>query len=400
MIAAIIEARPPAARRRLWIAVITAMLMLMPVARAISIILPREGGSVSDFDVFHMAAQAILAGNLARAYDFAWFNDFQRQLFGHDFDIPWSYPPPFALVVAPLGLMARGWAYLLFMQVTLLAYLVTLQRLAGDRLQAALLLLFVPIIAVVIWGQNGLLTGTLAGLTCLGLANQRRWAGVPLGLMIIKPHLALGFAVYVVARRDWRTFWTAGAVAVGMAMLSALVFGVAAWQAFFTAAAFASAKLSTGFFPFYRMVSSYAAVRSLGAPASAAMLAQAVTAIVAIAAIIAAGRRLPVRQSVGITAIASMMISPYAFDYDLLGMGAGIALLLPDLVRLGRPWERSLAYAGMMFAGSYGLVVRSIIGVPAVPVEQLPPGLGVIGVVACLGLSWRMLGRGRGEVAR
>jgi hypothetical protein len=391
LIAAIIEARPPAGRQRLWAGIIAATLALIAGARAISIPL---GGSVSDFDVFHIAAQAILKGHIVEAYDFAWFNDFQRQLFGKAFDVPWSYPPPFALVVAPFGWLTRGWAYLAFMQVTLLAYLATLHRLAGDRLQAALLLLFVPIIAVVVFGQNGLLTGTLAGLTCLGLAKGKRWAGVPLGLMIIKPHLALGFAVYVVASRDWRSFWTAGATAAAAVLVSALVFGIAAWQGFFTAAAFAGAKLPAGFFPFYRMVSGYAAVRSLGAPADAALVAQAVSAIVAIAAIVAAVRRLPVHHAIGITAIATMMISPYAFDYDVPVMGAGVALLLPDLVRLGRPWERSAAYAAVMFAGSYGLVVRSIIGVPAIPVEELPPGLGVIGVVGCLWVCWRVLDRG------
>lgn len=391
MIAAIIEAGQAPALRRLHVTALVVILCLLPLARGLSLMLPANAGLATDFDVFHLGARAILAGDLERLYDFAWFKDFQRATFGREFNAPFSYPPTFALAIAPFGLVARGAAFILFIGLTLAGFLRVLPRLGRESLPAALSLLLLPIFGVVIFGQNGLLTGALAGLACLGLAGRRRWAGVPIGLLIIKPHLAIGFAVYVIVNRDWRSFLTAGAVAGGVAALSALIFGLAAWQGFFTAAANAGRLLPTGFFPFYRMVSVYAAVRSWGAPATLATLAQVASAVLALAAIIIAQRRLPPRQAVGITAIATLLFSPYAYDYDLLIAGSGLALLLPDLLARGSPAARSTLYGLFLFAAGYGLALRTWLGeAPRAPAD-LPIALAAVGLVGCLAMVWRVL---------
>lgn len=389
MLAAIIEAADAPARRRLYLLLFAAVLVAATLLRPVRIELGPPGAPFSDFDYFHAAGVAVLEGDFVRAYDEGWFRSHQARLYGQDLRGPWSYPPPFGLVVAPFGLFSRGWAMLLFMLPGLLAYLWTVRRLAGARPATALLLLLGPCLGVTLFGQNGFLTGTLGGLTALGLAERRRWAGVPLGLMVIKPHLALGFGLYALVRRDWPTLAIAAGTAAAAAGLATLAFGAAVWPAFAAAVRFAGDGLAAGYFPLASMVSAYAAAATLGLPAAAAMAVQAASAGLAAALIIVAALRLPVRQAVGLTAFATVLISPYAFAYDLLTAGAGLALLLPDVVRLGRPWERSALYALFVASACFSLVqdFRAV----AEPLPALP----AFGLWACVALLWRMLARDR-----
>jgi hypothetical protein len=45
-----------------------------------------------------------------------------------------------------------------------------------------------------------------------------------------------------------------------------------------------------------------------------------------------------------------VMISPYAYDYDLPILGVGMALLLPDLTRLASGCERAAIYSMTLIA--------------------------------------------------
>ncbi len=65
---------------------------------------------------------------------------------------------------------------------------------------------------------------------------------------------------------------------------------------------------------------------------------------------------MPARFTLGIAAIVSVMISPYAYDYDLPIVGVGLALLLPDLPKVTSPRERSVMYGLIMLVGAYGLL--------------------------------------------
>jgi hypothetical protein len=387
MISAMFEAITVPARRSLYVVLLVLVLVSVATVRPARIILSPADAPTSDFDYFHAGARAALEGQLDRAYDEPWFRAYQQQLYARDLHGPWSYPPPFGLVVAPFGLVDRGWALLLFMQLTLFAYLLTLRRLAGDWLSLLLLLMLVPMMGVILFGQNGLLTGTLAGLSCLGLADRRRWAGIPLGLMIIKPHLALGLGLYVLASRDWRTFWTAGATAAAAALAATLAFSASVWPAFLAAAAFAGEQLPTGYFPLFRMISAYAAARSMGTPHALALAVQLASALAAIALILVAQRQLPRRMAIGIAALATLMISPYAFDYDLMIAGVGMALLLPTLVALGRPAERSALYMLFIASATYGLVLE--FQHPTAPRVSL----AAIGMWLVIALVWRIVGR-------
>jgi hypothetical protein len=181
------------------------------------------------------------------------------------------------------------------------------------------------------------------------------------------------------------------ALTVALALAAAtLALGTSVWPAFLAGVAHTSERLAGDGFPFYRMVSTYAAARTLGASPLVATAMQAVMAVLAIAAIAMAQRRLPLRQALGIACIAGLMISPYAFDYDLPIAGIGLVLLLPTLAQSGRPAELVLAYAAFLLAVSWGSVV------PHGPGAS-PLAAGGLAMPVLLALAIRMLWRGQGE---
>lgn len=335
------------------------MLMLMTVAFMVI-----NGGishfgvvgkpTASDFDAFYMASRLALRGDIVASYDYAQYVQQQIELMGKNYRLTWSYPPPYNLVVAPLALLPRGLSFGVFFAVTAGAYLLMLRRAAGDQFLTMLLLMLGPVCANMFFGQNGLLTGTLIGLTVIGLRDRRGWAGIPLGLMIIKPHLALALALYVVIDRRWQVFFVA-ALTVGIAsLLPLLLLSPDIWDAFLAGIRNTAGFLQGRFYPFCRMVSAYASLRSAGLPADVALAGQGVVAVTALAAIVLAQRRLPTVQALGFAACASLVMSPYAYDYDMPVIGAGLALLLPTLLANSGRWERSLLYANFFVICGWG----------------------------------------------
>ena len=90
-----------------------------------------EAGQATDFAAFHIAAQRVWLGDVELAYQFQWFMKMQAEASaGATGFMPWTYPPQFALLLSPLALLPGWAAYLLFMAVTLGAYLATLREIA------------------------------------------------------------------------------------------------------------------------------------------------------------------------------------------------------------------------------------------------------------------------------
>src|SRR5713226_9567232 len=252
-----------------------------------------ENRSLHDFDGFYIAAQMVWRGTIEQAYHFATMLPMQQQLDpnGSVYFLPWTYPPQFDLVVAPLAFLPLGTAYCLFTTGTLVLYLVTLRQVAGDCFALVLLLLFPAFAMTIGSGQNSFLTGTLIGLVCLNMRRRQSLAGLSLGLMVIKPHLAVAFALYTLVARRWKAALVAAATVVVTSALATVLLGAGIWTAFFEGVQESRIFLESGLYPTHRMISSYAALRSFGFPTWAAFAGQAVTAILALAVVWLAIRR-------------------------------------------------------------------------------------------------------------
>jgi hypothetical protein len=173
--------------------------------------------------------------------------------------------------------------------------------------------------------------------------------------MVIKPHLAVAFAAYSILKRHWTTVVTAASVVLASSALCTLVFGVEIWTALLQSVHDSSMFLERGYYPLFRMISFYASLRTVGFSGPVAFVGQALIATLALGVVgIFVHKRMPLRTTLGLTAMVSVCISPYAYDYDLPIVGVGFALLLPELQAVSREDERGIVYAALMLAGAYG----------------------------------------------
>jgi hypothetical protein len=392
-------AKSSATKRALYfraILLIIALVLIPTAAELWGVKFRAESHKLLDFDGFYIAGQLVWRGTIEQAYRFVTMSQLEKSLSSSDAFQPWTYPPQFDLLVAPLGLLPLGLAYSVFMIGTLVAYLATLRRIAAEYFVPVLILLAPVIVITVRCGQNGFLTGTLIGLTCIGLQSRRSLAGLPLGLMIIKPHLAVAFAVYTLFNRRWGTALVAATTVAATSALATVLLGPAVWTAFLDGVTEARSFLEHGFYPFFRMISLYAVVRTFGFSALVATAAQVLVAIFALGMVVLASRQLSPRQSLGIAAIATLLISPYAYDYDLLILGIGLGLLLPDLTDLGTQRERLALYALILFIGFFSIAQTVILPESTSNVvigEDVGISLGGLALVAILIITWRILQR-------
>lgn len=352
-----------------------------------------------DFHAFYLAGQLVWAGKIDEAYHFAHMFRLLTEFTGRETFLPWSYPPPYNLVVAPLSFLPLGTAYFAFTTATLAAYLGILWRLSGQNLAPVLLSITPALIVTVVCGQNGFLTGTLVGLACMGLLQRRPSAGLPLGLMVIKPHLAAGLALHTILTCRWRTAFVAALTVAATSALATFALGPAVWTAFLNGLHETRVFLEAGLYPLHRMISPYAAVRSLGAPAAVALACHAGVALLSLALIcLAAQRKMAPSQQLGIAVLGSLLVSPYAYDYDLTLYGIGLALLLPDLLRLASQREQAAVFGLSFFTSAWGLAKTTGLelqfGPQASINEVSPASLGGITLVALMLLIWRILSRG------
>lgn len=332
-----------------------------------------------DFDMFHLVGQMIWRGELHLAYRFETLLEAQRTVTGGTSFMPWTYPPQFDLLVAPLAL--------------------TPLWLAGEHLPLVLFATFPALTITIACGQNGFLTGTLIGLACLELKQGRSLAGISLGLMVIKPHLAATAAIYTIVSGRWTAVIVAAVTVATSSAMASLAFGPEIWSSVAGAVKEARVFLEHGMYPFFRMVSVYAALYSLGLPAKAALAVQIMAAVLCLLTVgYMAYRAFPIRSALGFAVMSSLLVSPYAYDYDLPIFGVGLALLLPDLIRLSTTNERAGIYGLTFLASLFGLAQTLRLQVQYGPNakfddEFTPLSLAGLFLIIILGMTWRILAR-------
>ncbi len=357
--------------------------------------------AVIDFDAFWLAGKMVWAGRAGDTYSFSLFKIEQRTISTAEKFMTWTYPPPYDLVVAPLALMPPLVAYLAFVLVTLVAFLVVLQKLSKREPVTVLAVLAGAMLTTIVCGQNGFLIAALVGLTAIGLLGGHRWAGIPLGLLIIKPHLVLGLVLYVLLDRRWSVVAVAAATVGATALLTTVLLGPAIWTAFVTGVAETGRILAGGTYPFFRMISAFASLRTMRLSVEICFAVHIAVALIALAGVVLARFRLAPRDAIGVAIIAGLLFSPYAYDYDLPILAIGLALVLPALIRLGRGWERWLMYACIAVAGGTGFVQSMRPPTPYKNIVGAAPDFitlaGPLLIVAML-VMWRIFARGDGLV--
>lgn len=315
----------------------------------------------SDFMGFWATAQVLLAGNGPAAYDEAALTAAQVAAAGTT-DVPhytMLYPPPGLLLILPLGLLPYLASLALWLAGTMAAYLVVLWAAWRHPLVPYLALAAPAVFVTVSHGQNAFLSGALLGGALLALPKRPVLAGVLIGLLAYKPHLALVLPLALAAGGHWRAIAAAATTVASLSLAATLAFGWAIWPAFVARAAFAREVLEQGYVPFFKMQSLYTALRLLGVDSNPAFVAHWVLAGLVILSLMALWRwsgdhRL---KTAGLMS-AALLATPFVLDYDLALLGLPIVLLARDGTERGfLPWEKTVlaaAWALPLFARPIG----------------------------------------------
>jgi hypothetical protein len=301
-----------------------------------------------DFITFWAASHLALAGHAADAYNIS------RIFAAEKLAVPasnsvfvWYYPPSFFLLVAPLALLPYFTAYWVFVLATLAGYVAVFRRVLRGSTAMWCLAAFSGVWMNLFHGQNAFLTAPLAAAGILCLKRRPALAGVFIGLLAVKPHLALLFPVALVAIGAWRAIVTAAITAVAFTAAGTAMLGTATLKACLGSFKFARFFLETGALPWAKMPTVFAFLRLLGAPVAVAYVFGGIVALGATFAVWRVWRRCANWELRGASLMtATFLISPYLFDYDLAWLAFPIAWLAIDGLRRGwLPAEREILIA-------------------------------------------------------
>ncbi len=368
----------------LWLfgAALIAALLAIDLANAAG----RPGLSINgqslwgrDFVNLWSAGRLAIDGQLGLLYDVEPYQAWQRAALGPGIDNHnYSYPPG-SLLYAPLfGLLPYPAALLLWLALSAVLFALAARPWMERMGLAAWAALALPATLLCLWaGHYGLVIGALWLFAWDRLDQQPGRAGVAIGLMLVKPHLAILLPLVLIHRRAWRAFAAAAATVAALVTLSTLLFGIELWRTYLAATSGLQLALVAEPNTLFGLMMPTPAP-ALYALGLAEPLVWALQGVIAAAAIALLWWRMPAdRYRAGAaTAVATFLVLPYGFNYDLTMVAVAALLLLVDASRSGRRLDAAIA----------GLALA------------LPPAMMFLGVVnwriaplVLAALLWRLL---------
>ena len=375
-----------AERRRVYPLIVLALTLIVGVFWIATSdgLIDRVGNPIgTDFTNVYAAGTQVHAGALSAIYDppsqhraeIAVFGGRQVPFYG------WHYPPLFLMVAALLALLPYGWALLVYMAATLAAYLATMRALL-PRPETLLVAAAFPAVFVNLGhGQNGFLTASLIGGALL-LLDRRPWiAGILIGLLAYKPQFGVLIPLVLIATLRWRTFLSATTTVLAAGAATVALFGVSVWTAFAGSEEFTrTVVLEQGGTGWQKIQSLFSAVRMWGGTIDMAYGAQIVLAVALAVSLVWLWRS---RASFDLKAAglvtASLLVTPYMLDYDLMALAvAGVFLIRHGLAHGFRDYE----VTALAFAWTAPLVTRLVAQYTHIP-------LGLTAMLLLYGLTLR-----------
>jgi alpha-1,2-mannosyltransferase len=338
----------------------------------------------TDFVSFWTASKIALSGHPAEVYDIPTHLAAQNALFPRSAGyVAFFYPPTFLLLCLPLATLPYLWSLSLWLSVTGFACWRAIRGWLGKELGALPILAFPAMLANLGHGQNAFLSAALFGGGALMLEARPFVAGVCLGALVFKPHLAIVVPVALVAARRWRAVLGAAVSAAGFCLASLAAFGPETWQAFLAASPKAKIAMEQNMVGDEKMQSVFAAARLLHGGLTLAYGLQAAATLAVCAALVALQFRAFRSKVEGPAMIAAALLaSPFLLDYDLVLLAFPLAFLVREGLRVGfRPYEKIILVAAFILPA----VSRSIAGHLGLP-------LGPIVIAAVLMLVMRRAG--------
>lgn len=274
-----------------------------------------------DFAAFWAAGRLALEGTPELAYDWQVHRAAEVAGLGHEFDgwMPWFYPPHFQLLVAPLATVPLWFGMALWTALTLGLYLWVCWRILPDPVALVGALAAAPSVTSLAIGQTGFLIGGLLGLLLLNLDRRPVRAGIALGLLSIKPQLALALPFALAADRRWRVLLVATATVLVLAAAVWAFLGLATWAAFFNSIPQTTGVIDQLNQRWEMYASVYGWERQTGIAFLPAMLAHGVLGLAILGATAAAWHspRLGPDIKAALLCFATAAVTPRILNYDL-----------------------------------------------------------------------------------
>jgi hypothetical protein len=302
----------------------------------------------------------------------------------------WHYPPLFLLVAAGLALLPYGFALLVWVALTLTAYVLVIRAIV-PRPEAILVALAFPAVLVNLGhGQNGFLTAALLGGGLLLLERRPLLAGLLLGLLAYKPQFGVVIPLALAAGAHWRAFAAAAVTVVVACAATLLLLGPSVWIAFVDSLTFTRVVvLEAGDTGWPKIQSLFAALRMWGVGIAAAYGAQASLAL-AVAITTAWLWHAPLAKELKAAALpcACLLTTPYVLDYDLVVLAVSIAFL----ARLGLACGfHAFEITILALAWAMPLLARSLAAATGVPLGLLTVLLLYGAILQRAGLPSRLI---------
>ena len=293
-------------------------------------------GIPTDFVNVWSAGRLVLDGHPPLAYDWDIQKQVQVAVLGQSYpgNFAWHYPPPFLFVASMLAHFPYAVAFLGWAALSFLPYLAAMRAIVGRSFGFVLAAAFPVVFTNALVGQNGFLTASLIGGTLALMPRRPVLAGICLGLLSYKPQYGLLFPLVLIAASQWRVFFTAGIVALSLAVVSWLAFGTESWQAFVHwLPMFNQAFLVEGRAPWGKLQSIFGLTRYFGGPESLAWALQWIVSAAVAALLALLWRSRNVRHELKAAALAAgtLLVTPYLFLYDEMVLAIAVAFL----VRIG-----------------------------------------------------------------
>ncbi len=336
--------------------------MLWRISGAENMTLPSGQPFFGDFMAFWSAGRAALDGHADQVHDRVLLWQYQ-QAAAPDvrFYAPWNSPPTFLLIVSLLALLPYPIAAICFLAGTALFFGAVIRRFLPD----ARALIFPATAPAIIYQigtvQAGMLIAGISGLALLWLDKRPRLAGAMIGLLAIKPHLAILWPLLLALSGRWRVFAAATIATIAFVTLAGAVFGFDSYARFFESLDASQRLISEQRITTPAYASLYANLLGLGAPHALALGLHALSAAAAVVGACVLFRKSDRALAGAALCAATLLVSPYLFFYDF-------ALLLIGAALLGAP-RSPLEYAAALFAWGAGLTVAvgEFIALPICP---------------------------------
>ena len=316
------------------------------IAWSLPALVDPQGNPVGiDFIGFWSAARLAVTGRPEAAYDWATIQAVEHAAVPALPYLlnPFVSPPTLLLVLAPFGWLPYPLAFAVFVAGTTALWALLVRRLLPRPAWIVAAATPAGLINVLI-GQYAFLTAGLAGLALLRLDRRPMLAGMLIGLLCVKPHLAVLFPLALLAEARWQTIAAAAATAAVLTFASLAAFGWGTYAALF--AHLPQVAQATTLGAHWRVIPTpFIFALSLRLPVAAAEAIQAMAALGAAVCVWRAwrNREAPFEAKAATLVAGSLLCSPYLSYYDLTWAALAIAFLAVLGMRTGfRRGEREI----------------------------------------------------------